>query len=651
MKKMLDIILSFLSFLANHAKGILWIFLALGTGLVFYRATLLYESSALDIVERFIYISDAIFSEIATNPFVFIYSPMALMMGLLGMTIIGLTYLSVTANKKNYRHGEEYGSARFGTAKEAKNFYSPDPEDNILYSQTEKLALNKKLPPAYDRNKNGIVIGGSGSGKTFRFVKPNLAQKNASFVVVDPKDHLAEKTGKFFKENGYDIKVFDLVNMANTNKFNPFKYIKSEVDLNKMLQTYFNNTKGEGTKSDPFWDESAMTLVRALASYLVDFYNSPETLEERKARTEDFKNDPESFAKWKKEYDAKHPKPNGYPTFAEIGKLIKLVAKGEDEEKSVLEIMFEEYAKTYGTENFTMRNWRDFQNYKDKTLDSVIAVTTAKFALFNIQNVIDLTSVDTMEMETWGEKPTIVYMVLPDNDTTFRFLAALFFSTAFNYQTHKADTVHKGGLPIHLRFIIDEFANVGKIPDFAELTSTVRSRNISIVPILQNLAQIQGLYKEKDAWKTILGNCDSLLYLGGNDIETFKYMSEILGKTTIDIRNDSRSYGSQGSGSTSFQKLARDLMTPNEVSTMPRDECLVKISNTPAFRSKKYNPFKHPNWRYFSNAPDDGNWFDYTDEILTKEERREKIRLALTEEMNQAFMDEDFISIDDFTLG
>ncbi|HGA0276008.1 TPA: VirD4-like conjugal transfer protein, CD1115 family [Streptococcus agalactiae] len=516
-----------------------------------------------------------------------------------GFVTMGLVYLYVSTGQKVYREGAEYGSARFGNNRERKAFISKNPFNDTILSRNVRLTLLEKKAPQFDRNKNLVVIGGSGAGKTFRFVKPNLIQLNCSNIVVDPKDHLAEKTGKLFLENGYQVKVLDLVNMTNSDGFNPFRYVETENDLNRMLTVYFNNTKGNGSRSDPFWDEASMTLVRAISSYLVDFYNPPgSTKEEAESRR----------------------KRGRYPAISEIGKLIKLLSKGDNQDKSVLEVMFENYAKKYGTENFTMRNWADFQNYKDKTLDSVIAVTTAKFALFNIQSVIDLTKRDTLDLKTWGTQKTMVYLVIPDNDTTFRFLSALFFSTVFSTLTRQADVDFKGQLPIHVRSYLDEFANVGEIPDFAEQTSTVRSRNISLVPILQNIAQLQGLYKEKDAWKTILGNCDSLLYLGGNDEETFKFMSGLLGKQTIDVRNTSQSYGQTGSGSTSHQKIARDLMTPDEVGNMKRDECLVRIAGVPVFKEKKYLPLKHQNWKYLADKETDERWWHYHIDPLETQE-------------------------------
>ncbi|HEO6773547.1 TPA: type IV secretory system conjugative DNA transfer family protein [Streptococcus agalactiae] len=516
-----------------------------------------------------------------------------------GFVTMGLVYLYVSTGQKVYREGAEYGSARFGNSRERKSFLSKNPFNDTILSRNVRLTLLEKKAPQFDRNKNLVVIGGSGSGKTFRFVKPNLIQLNCSNIVVDPKDHLAEKTGKLFLEHGYQVKVLDLVNMINSDGFNPFRYVETENDLNRMLTVYFNNTKGNGSRSDPFWDEASMTLVRAISSYLVDFYNPPGSTKE--------------------EADSRR-KRGRYPSFSEIGKLIKLLSKGENQDKSVLEVMFETYAKIYGTENFTMRNWADFQNYKDKTLDSVIAVTTAKFALFNIQSVIDLTKRDTLDLKTWGTQKTMVYLVIPDNDTTFRFLSALFFSTVFSTLTRQADVEFKGQLPVHVRSYLDEFANVGEIPDFAEQTSTVRSRNMSLVPILQNIAQLQGLYKEKEAWKTILGNCDSLLYLGGNDEETFKFMSGLLGKQTIDVRSTSRSYGQTGSGSTSHQKIARDLMTPDEVGNMKRDECLVRIAGVPVFKEKKFFPLRHKNWKYLADKESDERWWHYHIDPLETEE-------------------------------
>lgn len=448
------------------------------------------------------------------EPWNFSFTSRSLIWFVFGFLVMMLAYLYLSTGEKHYREGEEYGSARFGTKQEKQAFKSKDPTKDTILARDIRLTLLEQKSSQYDRNKNLAVIGGSGSGKTFRFVKPNLIQANCSNIVVDPKDHLPQKTAKFFLKEGYQVKVLDLVTMTNSNGFNPFRYVETENDLNRMLTVYFNNTRGTGSRSDPFWDEASMTLVRAIASYLVDFYNPPKT---REQLVEEGRLSVTQLSELRKEEQKaleSRRRRGRYPSFLEISKLIKLLAKNDQAEKSVLEVMFERYAKTYGTENFTMRNWADFQNYKDKTLDSVIAVTTAKFALFNIQSVIDLTKKDTLDLKSWGTQKTMVYLVIPDNDTTFRFLSALFFSTVFSTLTRQADVDFKGKLPIHVRAYLDEFANVGEIPDFAELTSTVRSRNISLVPILQNIAQLQGLYKEKEAWKTILGNCDSLLYLG-----------------------------------------------------------------------------------------------------------------------------------------
>ncbi|MCQ8266423.1 type IV secretory system conjugative DNA transfer family protein [Streptococcus suis] len=584
----------------SFKKGIVFGGLGLIVGYVCHRLTLLYDSLPNQPpLEKVAYLLGDGQEELLVPLWNFSFTGRSFLAFLLGLFTMGLVYLYVSTGQKVYREGAEYGSARFGTVKERQAFFSKHPLNDTILARNVRLTLLEKKKPQFDRNKNLVVIGGSGAGKTFRFVKPNLIQLNCSNIVVDPKDHLAEKTGKLFLENGYQVKILDLVNMTNSDGFNPFRYVETENDLNRMLTVYFNNTKGNGSRSDPFWDEASMTLVRSLASYLVDFYNPPGSTKE--------------------EADSRR-KRGRYPSFSEIGKLIKLLSKGDNQDKSVLEVLFENYAKKYGTENFTMRNWADFQNYKDKTLDSVIAVTTAKFAIFNIQSVIDLTKRDTMELKTWGTQKTMVYLVIPDNDTTFRFLSALFFSTVFSTLIRQADVDFKGRLPIHVRAYLDEFANCGEIPDFAEQTSTVRSRNMSLVPILQNIAQLQGLYKEKEAWKTILGNCDSLLYLGGNDEETFKFMSNLLGKQTIDVRNTSRSYGQTGSGSLSHQKIARDLMTPDEVGTMKRDECLVRIAGVPVFKDKKYLPFKHKNWKFLADKETDERWWDYQIDPLGQEE-------------------------------
>lgn len=586
--------------MASGKKAFIFGVLGLSFGYFCHRLVLLYDSLPNQpSIERFAYLLGEGQNQVLNPLWKGNFTGRSVLGFCFGFVTMGLVYLYVSTGQRVYREGAEYGSARFGNNRERKAFISKNPLNDTILSRNVRLTLLEKKAPQFDRNKNLVVIGGSGSGKTFRFVKPNLIQLNCSNIVVDPKDHLAEKTGKLFLENGYQVKVLDLVNMANSDGFNPFRYVETENDLNRMLTVYFNNTKGNGSRSDPFWDEASMTLVRAISSYLVDFYNPPGSTKE--------------------EADSRR-KRGRYPAFSEIGKLIKLLSKGENQDKSVLEVMFESYVKTYGTENFTMRNWADFQNYKDKTLDSVIAVTTAKFALFNIQSVIDLTKRDTLDLKTWGTQKTMVYLVIPDNDTTFRFLSALFFSTVFSTLARQADVNFRGQLPIHVRSYLDEFANCGEIPDFAEQTSTVRSRNMSLVPILQNIAQLQGLYKEKEAWKTILGNCDSLLYLGGNDEETFKFMSGLLGKQTIDVRSTSRSYGQTGSGSTSHQKIARDLMTPDEVGNMKRDECLVRIAGVPVFKEKKYFPLKHKNWKYLADKETDERWWHYHIAPLKHEE-------------------------------
>lgn len=591
-----------------------FIVLGLFVGYCCHRIALTYNSlSSLSQVERLLETLNRFDKDIAHQPFVFTFTADSTLAFFLGVCATLLAYLWFISSKRNLRLGEEHGSAHWGKWREARPFMNrKNPDDNIIYSQKIRLALTEKKSPKYDRNKNLIVIGGSGAGKTFRFVKPNLIQGATSYIVVDPKDHLAETTGLLMEEMGYQIKFFDLVNMQHCDGFNPFRYVETENDLNRLLTTYFNNTKGDGSKTDPFWDESSMTFTRALASYLVDFYNPPMTLEEQ----ENFKrlsaSEQEKLLAKRQEMAARRKAKGIYPNFTEISQLIKQAAKVEGQEKSVLDILFEDYEQLYGSENFTMRNWADFQNYKDRTLDSVIAVTTAKFSFFNIQSVSELTKIDTLDITSWGETKTIVYLVLPDNDTTFNFLSALLFSTAFNTLSRYADTVCNGSLPIHVRAVMDEFANTGIIPNFAEFMATLRSRNMSIAAILQTISQMQGLYKERDAWKTIIGNCDSLLYLGGNEEETWKFMSGYLGKETVDTYHFTRNYGSQTSGSKQDAKIARDLMTPDEIGRMSREDCIVRLANMPPFRDKKYNPIKqHSRWKRLATGPDDIRWWSY----------------------------------------
>lgn len=587
--------------------------MGLMTGYVFYRFALLYDSLGyLPFLERISSTRSMLLDVIKSQPFDFQMTLPSMWGFVLGILVWEAFYLYLTINTRTYRSGEEHGSARFGTLAEAKKFKSKQPLNDIILSHTVRLTLTEKKKIRYDRNKNTIVFGGSGSGKTFRFLKPNIIQAACSYVVVDPKDHLPQKTGKFFLDQGYQIKIFDMVTMTNSHGFNPFRYVDNENDLNRILTNFFNNTKGSGTKSDPFWDESTMILVRAIASYLMDFYRPPRTPAEQQRFKQLSPSEQKKQLEREEKQLAKDRERGRYPSFTKISRLIKLASKEEGQKKSVLEIMFDKYEKLYGTDNFTMRNWQDFQNYKEKTLDGVIAVATAKFALFNIQSVIELTEKDSLDILSWGRKKTIVYLVIPDNDKTFAFLSALFYSTVFNMLTRQADTVFKGKLPIHVRFMMDECANTGVITDFETYMATVRSRNISLVPIFQDLPQLQGLYKEKEAWKTIIGNCDSLLYLGGNEKETFKFMSEQTGKQTIDVISTSKSYGMQGSSSVSYQKQGRELMTVDEVKNLDRDLCLVSIANIPIFKSPKYFPkTSHPNWKYLAEEPDSPNRWDY----------------------------------------
>ncbi|KIS06500.1 Type IV secretory pathway, VirD4 component [Streptococcus equi subsp. zooepidemicus Sz5] len=444
----------------SKAKPLVFIMMGLALGYVCHRLSLLYdELNHLPVLERWTYLLMNGQDEIAAKPWAFDFTLYSSLWFLAGLGAMGLTYLYTTSGAKVYREGQEYGSARFGTKQESQAFASKNPFLDTILAKTVRLTLLEKKRPKFDRNKNLVVIGGSGAGKTFRFVKPNLIQANCSNIVVDPKDHLPQKTGKFFLKAGYQIKILDLVSMMTSNGFNPFRYVETENDLNRMLTVYFNNTKGNGSRSDPFWDEASMTLVRAIASYLVDFYNPPKTRAQLMEEARLSKKERKTLQAKEKQDLEDRRKRGRYPSFAEISKLIKLLHKADGAEKSVLEVMFERYAKTYGTENFTMRNWADFQNYKDKTLDSVIAVTTAKFALFNIQSVIDLTKTDTMDIKSWGVQKTMVYLVIPDNDSTFRFLSALFFSTVFSTLTRQADVAFKGKIPIHVRAYLDEFAN------------------------------------------------------------------------------------------------------------------------------------------------------------------------------------------------
>lgn len=523
---------------------------------------------------------DKLPTEIKTNPFKIYLDRYSILFGIGGMIIIGLIYLYNTFGRNNYLVGMEHGSAKWGTDKDIKPFIDKIDEKNIILTKTESLSLDTRKTL---RNNNVLVIGGSGSGKTRFFVKPNLMQKHTSYVITDPKGSLIKETGKMLEDAGYKIKIFDLINMEKSDKYNFFSYLRDEKDVLKLVNNLITNTNSPYSKtSGDFWEKAETALLQALFSYILF-----ETREEDKH-------------------------------IGSVMELLRLAEVREDNEdfKSPLDLLFEDL-KEEDPNNFASKQYDLFKLGAGKTAKSILVSVGVRLSAFNIPAVSELLSEDTLEMDTLGDEKTALFVILPDTDKTFNFISAIMYQQLFDTLFLKAENEYGGRLPFHVRFLLDEFANIGQIPSFETYIATMRSREVSVSVILQNVAQLKSLYK--DTWETITGNCDTLLFLGGKEQSTLEYISKMIGKTTIDLRTTNQSKGQTGSFSINEQVLGRELITASEVGLLRTDECILSIRGVEPFLSKKYDIKKHKNYKEISDY-DEKNTYSIKDPLTRKAE-------------------------------
>ena len=501
-------------------------------------------------------------------------NPTDLLVGIAGAVILRIAVYFRSQNAKKYRHGMEYGSARWGTAADIAPYIDEDFFQNIPMTMTERLTMASRLKqPKYARNKNILLIGGSGSGKTRFFCKPSLLQAHSSYVVTDPKGTLLPEIGTFLVRKKYRIKCLNLINFKKSMRYNPLAYIRSEKDILKLVNALIMNTKGEGEKSgEDFWVKAERLYYCALIGYI--WYEAPE--EEK--------------------------------NFITLLDLINASEAREDDEtyQSPVDLLFADLEEKE-PEHFAVKQYRKFKMAAGKTLKSILISCGARLAPFDIKELRDLMEYDELELDTLGDRKTALFVILSDTDSTFNFVAALMYSQLFNLLCDKADDFYGGRLPVHVRLILDEFANIGQIPNFDKLIATIRSREISASIILQSQSQLKTIYK--DAADTIVGNCDSTLFLGGKEKSTLKEISETLGKETIDSYNQSESRGSQISHGLNYQKLGKELMSQDELAVMDGGKCIYMLRGVRPFLSEKYDLTKHPNYKYTADA-DPKNVFD-----------------------------------------
>ena len=510
------------------------------------------------------------------------FHPADLLIGIAGAIIIRLAVYVKGKNAKKYRKGIEYGSARWGNADDIKPYTDPVFENNIPLTQTERLTMNSRpKQPKYARNKNILVIGGSGSGKTRFFVKPSLMQMHSSYVVTDPKGTVLVECGKLLQRGGYRIKVLNTINFRKSMKYNPFAYIRSEKDILKLVNTIIANTKGDGEKSgEDFWVKSERLFYCALIGYI--HYEAPE----------DEKN------------------------FTTLLEMINASEAREDdpEFQSPVDLMFERLEEK-DPEHFAVRQYKKFLLSAGKTRSSILISCGARLAPFDIRELRELMERDEMELDTLGDRKTALFVIISDTDDTFNFVVSILYTQLFNLLCDKADDVYGGRLPVHVRCLIDECANIGQIPKLEKLMATIRSREISACLVLQAQSQLKALYK--DNCDTIIGNCDSSVFLGGKEPTTLKELSAALGKETIDIANTGESRGREVSHSLNYQKLGKELMSQDELAVMNGGKCILQLRGVRPFLSDKYDITKHPNYKYLSDA-NPKNAFDIEKFLSTK---------------------------------
>lgn len=532
-------------------------------------------------------LGDKILSMMGTIPVAFAnplpsLHPLDLLVGLCCGAGLRLAVYLRGKNAKKYRHGMEYGSARWGTPKDIEPFMAPKFEDNIILTKTERLMMSNRPPdPKNARNKNVLVVGGSGSGKTRFWLKPNLLQCHSSYVVTDPKGSIVVECGNALLKNGYKLKILNTINFSKSMHYNPFAYVHSEKDILKLVTTLMTNTKGEGSGGDPFWEKSERLLLTALIAYL--HYEAP--VEEQ--------------------------------NFATLLEMLNTMQVLEDDEEyqNPVDLLFEELGKKKPN-SFAVRQYKLYKLAAGKTAKSILISCGARLAPFDIQELRDLTMYDELQLDTLGDKKTALFLIMSDTDSTFNFLISMVYTQLFNLLCDKADDVYGGKLPIHVRCLIDECANIGQIPNLEKLVATIRSREISACLVLQARSQLKAIYK--DNADTIVGNMDSQIFLGGSEPTTLKDLSEMLGKETIDAFNTSDTRGNSPSYGTTFQKMGHELLSRDELAVLDGGKCILQLRGVRPFLSDKYDLTQHPNYKLTSDY-DPKNTFDIEKYLNRKE--------------------------------
>ncbi|HGM3881518.1 TPA: VirD4-like conjugal transfer protein, CD1115 family [Clostridioides difficile] len=534
-------------------------------------------------------------SDIGTLSYIPSLNPRNLLVGISVAALVKLIVYSKGKNKKKYRQGKEYGSARWGESKDIAPYIDPKFENNVLITNTERLTMNSRPKnPKYARNKNVLVIGGSGSGKTRFYVKPNLMQMHSSYVVTDPKGTLVLECGKMLYENGYDIKILNTINFKKSMKYNPFAYLRSEKDILKLVQTIIANTKGDGEKAgEDFWVKAEKLYYTALIGYI--YYEAPE--EEKNFKT--------------------------------LLDMIDASEVREDDETYMnpIDRLFEALEKK-DPSHFAVKQYKKYKLAAGKTAKSILISCGARLAPFDIRELRELMSEDELELDKIGDRKTALFVIISDTDDTFNFVVSIMYSQLFNLLCDKADDVYGGRLPVHVRCLLDEFANIGLIPKFEKLIATIRSREISASIILQAQSQLKAIYK--DHADTIVGNCDSTLFLGGKEKTTVKELSETLGKETIDLYNTSETRSNQKSFGLNYQKTGKELMSQDEITVMDGGKCIYQLRGVRPFLSDKFDITKHKNYKLLEDY-DKKNLFD-VEEYLTN---RDKVKLKSNYKINR----------------
>ena len=532
-------------------------------------------------------LGDKIMSMMGTIPVAFAnplpsLHPLDLLVGLCCGAGLRLAVYLRGKNAKKYRHGMEYGSARWGTPKDIEPFMAPKFFDNIILTKTERLMMSNRPPdPKNARNKNVLVVGGSGSGKTRFWLKPNLLQCHSSYVVTDPKGSIVIECGNALLQKGYKLKIFNTINFSKSMKYNPMAYIHSEKDILKLVTALMTNTKGEGQGGDPFWDKAERLLLVSLIAYL--HYEAP--VEEQ--------------------------------NFATLLEMLNTMQVSEDDEtyQNPVDLLFEDLGKKK-PKSFAVRQYKLYKLAAGKTAKSILISCGARLAPFDIQELRDLTMYDELALDTLGDKKTALFLIMSDTDSTFNFLISMVYTQLFNLLCDKADDVYGGKLPIHVRCLIDECANIGQIPNLEKLVATIRSREISACLVLQARSQLKAIYK--DNADTIVGNMDSQIFLGGSEPTTLKDLSEMLGKETIDAFNTSDTRGNSPSYGTTFQKMGHELLSRDELAVLDGGKCILQLRGVRPFLSDKYDLTQHPNYELTSDY-DPKNTFDIEKYLNRKE--------------------------------